>query len=121
MFEIFAILGVTLLVVATVVVPLVWRAGAGASTVGVAKARTTTVNTRQSASAVPIRSPHRVADGQDARPPELAGDAAEGDFTSIEGIEGRIDGSAHRKMKKIVERHPDEALSVVRRWMEEDR
>ena len=124
MFEILAILGVILLVVATVVAPLIWRAGAGAPTVGGAEARTRTASSRQIPPAEPKRAPRRGADNRESRPPEPASDAfapGEGEFASVEGIEGRIDRSALRKMKKIVEKHPDEALGVVRRWMEEDR
>ena len=132
MVELLAILGVILLVIATVVVPLIWRAGAGASTVGGAEARTgTQISRLQVAPVQPKRSPRPLAESRESRAPEPAGDpfasgerdfaAVEGDFAAVEGIEGRIDRSALRKMRAIVDRHPDEALSVVRRWMEEDR
>ena len=125
MVELLAILGVTLLVILTVVVPLIWRASTGASTMGGAETPTgTRISRQQVAPAEPNRTPRRLADRRENRPPEPAGDAfasGEGDFASVEGIEGRIERSALRKMKSIVDQHPDEALSVVRRRMEEDR
>ena len=99
---------------------------------GGAEARTGTQISRQQVAPVqPKRTPRRLADRRESRAPEPAGDpfasgerdlaAVEGDFAALEGIEGRIDRSALRNMRVIVDRHPDEALSVVRRWMEEDR
>lgn len=32
-------------------------------------------------------------------------------------IEGRIQQSRLKRMEQIVERHPDEALALIRRWM----
>lgn len=38
---------------------------------------------------------------------------------ALDGVEGRVEKSAVRKVAGIVEDHPDEAVSVVRRWMRE--
>ena len=35
-------------------------------------------------------------------------------------VEGRVQASAVRKVSEIVDRHPDEALSIVRSWMHQE-
>lgn len=38
---------------------------------------------------------------------------------ALDGVEGRVEKSTVKKVESIVEDHPDEAVSVVRRWMRE--
>lgn len=54
------------------------------------------------------------ADGTPAAlPPGAEGDA----MVSIAMVEGQMRASSIARLQELVDRHPDEALSVVRRWM----
>lgn len=51
--------------------------------------------------------------GKAALPPAAEGEA----MVSIAMVEGQMRASSISRMQELVERHPEEALSVVRRWM----
>jgi flagellar M-ring protein FliF len=42
------------------------------------------------------------------------------DTIDLARVEGRVQASAVRKVSEIVDRHPEEALSIVRAWMVQD-
>ena len=52
-----------------------------------------------------------------AAPAALPGAAHAGDLVSIANIEGQMRASSIARLHELVERHPDEALAVVRRWL----
>jgi flagellar M-ring protein FliF len=35
----------------------------------------------------------------------------------MDRVEGRVNASAMKKIGEIVEKHPDEAVSIIRNWM----
>ena len=39
------------------------------------------------------------------------------DLIDLERVEGRVKASSVNKVGEIVEKHPDEALSIVRSWL----
>jgi flagellar M-ring protein FliF len=43
-----------------------------------------------------------------------------GEMIDMSQVEGRVAGSAVRKVTEIVEKHPEEALAIVRSWMYQD-
>ncbi|MBT4889346.1 MAG: hypothetical protein HON65_07320 [Rhodospirillales bacterium] len=38
----------------------------------------------------------------------------------LDRVEGKLNSSSVRKVSEIVERHPDEALSIIRNWLHQD-
>ncbi len=44
----------------------------------------------------------------------------QGDFIDMGQVEGRVAASSLRKVAEIVDKHPDEALSIMRSWMYQD-
>lgn len=53
-------------------------------------------------------------------PPEGAPAEAEDQFEElidIDRIEGRVRASSVKKVGEIVEKHPEEALSIIRSWL----
>ena len=51
---------------------------------------------------------------------DAAADAAESEFErmiDISRVEGRVKASSLRKVGEIVDKHPDEAISILRNWM----
>jgi len=63
----------------------------------------------------------QLAAGALAAPPAPDGGAAEEDMfeelIDIDRVEGRVKASSVKKVGEIVEKHPDEALSIVRNWL----
>ncbi|MDH3335464.1 MAG: flagellar basal-body MS-ring/collar protein FliF, partial [Rhodospirillaceae bacterium] len=62
----------------------------------------------------------QLAAGALAAPPGAGGgDEEEGfdDLIDLERVEGRVKASSVNKVGEIVEKHPDEALSIVRSWL----
>ncbi len=59
-------------------------------------------------------APGMVAIGQSAATPEQAGAA---ELISVQNIEGQLRASSIARLHDLVERHPDESLNVVRRWL----
>jgi len=43
------------------------------------------------------------------------------ELIDIERVEGRVKASSVKKVGEIVEKHPDEALSIIRSWMYQDK
>ena len=39
------------------------------------------------------------------------------EFISVEHIDGRMKSSSLKKIGEIVEKHPDETVSIIRNWM----
>jgi flagellar M-ring protein FliF len=39
------------------------------------------------------------------------------ELIDIDKVEGRVKASSIRKIGEIVEKHPEEALSIIRNWM----
>jgi flagellar M-ring protein FliF len=39
------------------------------------------------------------------------------ELIDIDKVEGRVKASSIRKIGEIVDKHPDEALSIIRNWM----
>ena len=39
------------------------------------------------------------------------------ELIDIDRVEGRVKASSVKKVGEIVEKHPDEALSILRNWM----
>jgi len=62
--------------------------------------------------AAPAKPPPRPAGEPTEHPPAASG-VADGGVR----IRGRVRGSSRRAVGGIVEQHPDEAVSVLRRWM----
>ncbi|MGH7090639.1 MAG: flagellar basal-body MS-ring/collar protein FliF, partial [Stellaceae bacterium] len=44
----------------------------------------------------------------------------QGEMIDMSQVEGRVAGSSLKKVAEIVEKHPEEALSIVRSWMYQD-
>ena len=63
----------------------------------------------------------QLAAGALAAPPSPDGGAMEEDMfeelIDIDRVEGRVKASSVKKVGEIVEKHPDEALSIVRNWL----
>jgi flagellar M-ring protein FliF len=49
-----------------------------------------------------------------------AGDQQEVSLIDIGQVEGRVRASSLRKVGEIIEKHPDEAVSIIRNWMYEE-
>ena len=49
-----------------------------------------------------------------------AGDQQEVSLIDINQVEGRVRASSLRKVGEIIEKHPDEAVSIIRNWMYEE-
>lgn len=78
-------------------------------------ARERTAGERAARERAAMPSGTRVPTTRHSPPPA---DAPESDGTlDIQRIEGRVRDSSMRKVGDIIERHPSEAASVVRRWM----
>lgn len=41
----------------------------------------------------------------------------EGDMINIDRIQGRVKSASYRKINEVIDKHPDEALNVLRLWM----
>lgn len=52
-----------------------------------------------------------------AKPMAAASDDDVEEMIDLQRIEGRVQASAVRKVSEIVDKHPEEALSIVRAWM----
>lgn len=112
---IIGILGI--LIVLLVVVPLMSRAGRTASS---AAARAP----RQQGRRVPIGTSAAVPRSHLPPPPtggKMIVEAEEGATIDAARIEGKVKASSVKKVSEIVGKHPDEALAVVRSWMNRDR
>ena len=59
-------------------------------------------------------TPGMVAIGQSGTPAEQA---AAAELISVQNIEGQLRASSIARLHDLVERHPDESLNVVRRWL----
>jgi flagellar M-ring protein FliF len=49
-----------------------------------------------------------------------AANAADGESIDMSQVEGRVAASSVRKVAEIVEKHPEEAVAIVRSWMYQD-
>ena len=49
-----------------------------------------------------------------------AADAAADAMLDIAQVEGRVQASTVRKIGDIIEKHPEEAVSIIRSWMYQD-
>ena len=103
-----------ILVVALVVAPLMSRARRIASADAVRAPRQ---EGRRSAAA----SRSRLPPPPPSRDGTLVGVAEEGATLDAARIEGRVKASSVNKVGQIVGKHPDEALAVVRSWMNKER
>ncbi|MCP5372612.1 MAG: flagellar M-ring protein FliF [Hyphomicrobiales bacterium] len=55
------------------------------------------------------------------RPPgELGGDGDMDELIDIDRVEGRVRASSVKKVGEIVEKHPEEALAIIRSWLYQD-
>ena len=43
--------------------------------------------------------------------------AAPNEAISVDGVEGRVNASHMKKLGEIVEKHPEEAVAIIRTWM----
>lgn len=93
---------VGIVVLLVVLVPLVKRVCAAAALAAVQEAGT-----------------HERA-ARPAKPMPVASYDDTAETIDLERIDGRVQASAVRKVSEIVDKHPDEALSIVRAWMVED-
>ncbi|MBF0393921.1 MAG: flagellar M-ring protein FliF, partial [Alphaproteobacteria bacterium] len=50
-------------------------------------------------------------------PGALLADESVDELIDIDKVEGRVKASSIRKIGEIVDKHPDEALSIIRSWM----
>ena len=79
-----------------------------------------------------VQPPHRLAAGDgtlaaagllaspDGLSAELAAGAAEGAMVSVVNVDGPLRASSLRNISEIVERYPEESLSIVRGWMQRE-
>lgn len=99
------------------VAPLAWRLAGGSS------ARAPRPSRRTHATPPPL-----AALGQTAvRPPDVppgtrssntrTGAVTNDELIDIDRVEGRVKASSVKKVGEIVDKHPDEALSIIRAWM----
>ncbi len=68
-------------------------------------------------------APTRIVVGDDGIPVPVPAAAADEDFDSmidIAHIEGRVKASSMKKIGEIIEKHPEEAVSILRNWMYQD-
>ena len=49
--------------------------------------------------------------------PTMSGDQQEESLIDMGQVEGRVRASSLRKVGEIIEKHPDEAVSIIRNWM----
>jgi flagellar M-ring protein FliF len=109
---------VGILIAVLVVTPLVSRAARAESAAAARATRQEGRRSRADVGAAPSRS--RLP------PPPASGGGAfigpEEDEATLDsaGIEGRVKASSMKKVGTIVSHHPDEALAVVRSWMNRD-
>jgi len=98
---------VALLVILLVARPLIGAIGRGASP---AAART--------ASGQPGALPPAAGDGPPALTgPTVPGEGNNGANIDLDRIDGRLSASSMKKIGEIVEKHPDETVSIIRNWM----
>ena len=45
------------------------------------------------------------------------GEDEDEDMINIDRIQGRVKSGTFRKISEVIDKHPDEALGVLRRWM----
>ena len=50
---------------------------------------------------------------------ERFADGEDDGLVSLTNVEGQLRASALRRLTEMVERHPDESLTIVRAWMQE--
>ena len=55
--------------------------------------------------------------GEGGLVPVTAGAQPEESLIDIGQVEGRVRASSLRKVGEIIEKHPDEAVSIIRNWM----
>lgn len=64
-----------------------------------------------------------MAGAQPALPPGQGGEGGEGRENALEStidlkrVEGRVKESSMKKIAEIVEKHPEETVSILRNWM----
>lgn len=47
----------------------------------------------------------------------FAGEEGDEDMINIDRIQGRVKSGSYRKISEVIDKHPEEALGVLRRWM----
>jgi flagellar M-ring protein FliF len=127
--EILVLAVVAILVILLVLRPLVSRILALqlAAATGVAEAAPGVIMGPQGQPMLP--GPEGMAPGQQpgeagvGAAPGIAGaggdDVLEDSLIDISKVDGRVAGSAARKIGEIIDKHPDEALGILRNWMSE--
>jgi flagellar M-ring protein FliF len=113
MAEILVLSIVAILVILLVVRPLVTKAfEAMPAAISAAEGRLLAERTAQAALAAPGAGPVPV-------PTEAPGEEEEGfeELIDIDRVEGRVKASSVKKVGEIVDKHPEEALAIVRNWM----
>jgi flagellar M-ring protein FliF len=75
--------------------------------------------TDQSGTAGAIAGPGGMRTGIGASLVSAADSVAEA-MLDIAQVEGRVQASAVRKIGDIIEKHPEEAVSIIRSWMYQD-
>jgi flagellar M-ring protein FliF len=106
---------VALLVVLLVLRPLVSRALsiAQAQAEAVAAARTAQIEAERAQQAA-----LSIPKGADGQPLALSADEEEGDsMIDMAQVEGRVRASSVKKIGDIVDKHPEEALAIMRNWL----
>lgn len=100
---------VAVLVLLLIVRPLVGRVLDGAVEGGAPRL------TDQSGQRVALAGPRPAGDGGDA-PQEIVAEEIE-QMIDLNKVEGRVRASSVRKIGEIVDKHPDEAVAIVRGWL----
>ena len=105
---------VALLVILLVIRPLISRAFEVGSTAGAsAQAVSERLLTDQGLDAPALAGP-----GGALTPSDIDGDEEHlEELIDIDRVEGRLKASSLKKISEIVDKHPEEALSIVRGWM----
>lgn len=100
---------VAILVILLVVRPLVNRAFEGAQ-------QTAADGTLLTADGLPMGAPQLTGPGGIPAPIPEEEDISE-ELIDIDKVEGRVKASSLRKIGEIVDKHPDEALAIIRNWL----
>jgi flagellar M-ring protein FliF len=108
----FGVIGVlTLLVVLRPMVLRITAAGGGAAALAGGSSLLTALTGASAAAALPGPTTQAIAAGA---PPPLLEDES---MVNIAQIEGQMRASSLRRISELVEKHPEETLSIVRGWM----
>ena len=112
MAEIGVLFVVALLVILLVARPMI--AAVGRAAVGAAVTGLAALPGAAGGGPAALAPPAGNASGAAAGTAALASAAA---AISVDGVEGRVNASAMKKLGEIVEKHPEEAVAIIRNWM----